>query len=135
LSEVTITPQTMKAPLAFLALTYVSAFAQESVPIEQQANIAEETRPQDDYGKLRIARKSVVAAIEAVGDPKKRELYRTLFERNEKTWDSFIDSTARLQQPAKDISAQPDIRYVRILHAEYSEFKIKQYQDFARWIR
>ena len=124
----------MKATVTLFAMICTAAFAQEKVTLEQQANLKAETQLAKAFSEIRPARAAVISAIDAIGDPKKREFYRTLFEKNEKAWDDLIGSTALLQQQVKDASAKPDIRYTRILEAEYSEFRIKQYQDFARWI-
>jgi hypothetical protein len=125
----------MKTLLTLFTLTCTSAFAQENVSFEQQANIKAETQLSETFIKIKAAKDAVIAAIDAIGDPKKRELYKILFERNEKAWDELVDSTALLQQPVEDASTKPDIRYTRILGSEYSKFRIKQYQDFARWMK
>ena len=125
----------MRILLTFFALTCASAFAQDTVTFEQQANLDVETQLSHAFSKMKAAKDAVISAIDAIGDPKKKELYKVLFERNEKAWDEFIASTALLQQGAQDSSEKPDIRHIRILDAQYSEFRIKQYQDFSQWIR
>jgi len=123
----------MKNIFIILALCGVFARAQD-VSMEQQANLKAEKQMEAAYSKVTKARSDVLEAIKAIKDPQKQELYRSLFERNEKSWADFIGTTALLQQGAKDLSTKPDIRYTRVLDADYSEFRVRQYQEFSRRI-
>ena len=125
----------MKLAILFLAATACVATAQQNATLEEQFNVKAETQLAATFKDIREARDEVVKTIEKISDQKKKELYKTLFEKNEKAWAGLIDATALLQQPIYDSSPKPDIRYTRILDADYAEFRIKQYHDFVIWMK
>lgn len=125
----------MKLPLLILLLSGTAATAQDTVSWEQQSNIRAETQIAEAGSKLTMARSEVVKAIEEIKDQKERDSYRNLFEKNEKAWAALIDSTVLLQQPIGTVPTEPDVRHTRVLAASYSEFRIKQYQDFVVWLK
>jgi len=106
----------------------------DTVSLAQQADIEAETqinRAIENYGN---ARAGVVAAIERIKDPQKKEVARQIFEKNEQAWDALLESETLLRQGAKSAAEPPDIRYRRIADAERTSARIVQLHDFADWI-
>jgi hypothetical protein len=125
----------MKLIILFLVVSGCFAAAQENVMMEEQSNEKAERQLVATGQQIIVARDQVIKTIGEIPDQKKRELYKSLFEKNEKAWADFIGATALLQQPIKDSSSQPDVRYTRILGANYSSFRMKQYHDFVIWMK
>ncbi len=86
------------------------------------------------FQKYREARAEVVAAIERIENPERKEAVKELFEKNEQAWETLMESEALLYQGAKTTTAAPDIGYRRIVDANHTTDRVAQFRDFVSWI-
>ena len=99
-----------------------------------QAHTEAEMRIERAGEIYRDARASVIAAIEHIADPQRRDVARAIFEKNEQAWNALMESESLLRQGAKSATEASDIRYKRIADAERTSMRVDQLHDFADWI-
>jgi len=108
--------------------------APRAVDLDQGRNSEVEMQVVRVFDQSRNARAGVVAAIAQIKDPKKRETITQEFEQNERAWSALIESETLLRQRAKQPDEAPQGFFEHSVEADRAFERIKQYEDWARWI-